>query len=58
MRDGLWTLYYRNGNKESEGRYRNDRREGVWVSYLPDGRKFSEMTYRGGKVVPGSVKQF
>ena len=42
---GLWTSYYPNGNKRSEGYFKNDYRIGHWTNWYENGKLRSEAEY-------------
>ena len=35
--DGLWTYWYKNGQREMEGFYKNGWKDGLWTYYTDDG---------------------
>jgi len=45
---GLWTWWYPNGQKYSEGRYLNDAPVGLWVFWHSNGQKQMEGEYAAG----------
>ena len=49
MREGVWTYWHDNGQKQSEGTYKNDKQEGVWTRWHQNGKEQSEQTYKNGK---------
>ena len=48
---GLATSWYRNGQKRSEGTYKNGKLEGWGTSWHKNGRKRGEGTYEDGKML-------
>ncbi|HEX4128679.1 MAG TPA: hypothetical protein VHZ24_01465 [Pirellulales bacterium] len=49
VRHGLWTSYYRNGQKALEGTYANDRPSGTFVWWHPNGQRAIAGEYQQGK---------
>jgi antitoxin component YwqK of YwqJK toxin-antitoxin module len=47
-RDGSFVTWYPNGNKESEGVYRNSLLQGRWLWYHENGKLSTEETYSNG----------
>ncbi len=45
---GKWITYYANGNKRSEGSYREGRKHGKWVQYHKNGQPSSKGTFHEG----------
>jgi len=43
--EGKFTSFFENGQKESEGLYRNSERTGTWTYWYPNGQKKCEKTY-------------
>lgn len=37
-RNGYWEEYYKNGNLEFKGLYKNDKKDGIWEWYYKDGQ--------------------
>jgi len=48
MLEGLATLWYQNGQKESEGNYRNGKPEGIHTSWYENGQKSGEAIWKDG----------
>ena len=46
LNDGVF--FHKNGQKKSEGKYKNDKRDGVWTSWDENGIKYSDTTYSNG----------
>jgi len=51
VNDGHWTNWYQNGQKESEGVYKDGRKEGLWTLWDDNGKKNSEVEYIDGEEV-------
>jgi len=47
-KDGLWTDWYENGQKEKEGTYKDGKPDGLWTMWYENGQKKSEGTYEDG----------
>jgi antitoxin component YwqK of YwqJK toxin-antitoxin module len=47
--DGLVTSSYENGQKRSEGTYKNGKEDGLFITWYENGQKRSEGTYKNGK---------
>jgi len=47
--EGFWIFWYENGQKWSEGNYRNGKREGLWITWWSTGQKWTEGNYRNGE---------
>jgi len=41
--------YWPNGQKKSEGTYKDDKRDGLWTEWHENGQKYKELTYKDGK---------
>ena len=50
IRDGLTTLWYKDGGKEKEGNYQNDKAMGKWMWWYPDGKVKQVVNYINGEV--------
>ena len=48
-RDGLLTWWYVNGQKESEGTYKDDKLEGLSTNWYENGQKWYELTNKDGE---------
>jgi antitoxin component YwqK of YwqJK toxin-antitoxin module len=48
--NGLWTTLYENGNKKSEGKYKDGKQDGPWTYWYENEQKKSEGTYKDGKL--------
>jgi len=64
MTEGLYTMWYKDGNKFSEGYYKNDKYEGLWTWWYNNGQKSSEGTFKNGQIIfsknwnkDGSIKK-
>jgi len=49
QKHGQYIYYYSNGEKNSEGLYKNDHKEGVWKSWYENGEKWDEGLYKDDK---------
>jgi len=47
--EGLRTSYYENGQKRTEGTYKDGELDGKWTRWHENGQKSSEGTYKDGK---------
>ena len=63
-RDGLYTNWYENGQKESEGTYKNGKLDGLNTMWYENGQKWYEGTFKDGKKISekqwnedGSIKE-
>jgi len=48
-RDGWWTYFHEDGEKQEEGRYLAGKREGEWLWWYSDGKLRSNAMYAGGR---------
>jgi len=48
--EGVWIYYDENGNKNSEGNYKNGKQEGFWISWDENSIKESEGNYKNGRI--------
>src|SRR5690606_23799157 len=48
-RQGPWTYWYANGQKKTEGAFKDDKKEGPWTYWYVNGQKESEGAYKNGK---------
>ena len=48
-RNGFEITYHENGQKSTEGLFKNSNKEGVWTDWHDNGQKRSEGTYKDGK---------
>jgi len=48
-KDGFFTTWYENGQKESEGTYKGGEKDGFFDTWYENGQKESEGTYKNGK---------
>ena len=48
MREGLFTYYYKNGNKDASGYYLHNFKEGDWIQYYENGQIHSTGSYSRG----------
>ena len=49
IKDGVWTYWHDNGQKETEDNYRVGKKNGKWSYLDKNGRKWKEGYYRNGK---------
>ena len=49
--DGIYSLWYDNGEKWQEGAYLNGERDGTWVTWNANGKKRNETVYNNGEFV-------
>ena len=49
-KDGLWTSWYENGQKESEETFKDGKRDGLGTWWYENGQKKDEFTWKDGKV--------
>ena len=47
--EGLRTSYYENGQKRTEGNYKDGEWDGLWTDWYENGQKESERTYKDGE---------
>jgi antitoxin component YwqK of YwqJK toxin-antitoxin module len=50
-KDGLWTTFYADGTKRSEGAYAAGAKHGKWMQYHKNGKPATEATFHEGKYV-------
>lgn len=50
-KEGLWTEWYPNGQKNNSGKFVNDRKNGNFTHWAPDGRKIGEAQYLNGMLI-------
>lgn len=48
-KDGLWTEWYDNGKKRSEGTWKDGKQDGLWTEWWDNGKKESEGTWKDGR---------
>ena len=56
IKDGKWTWWYKNGQKEKEGNYKGMgrrylKKEGLWTTWYKNGQKFYEKIYKDGELI-------
>ncbi|HEX2606741.1 MAG TPA: TonB family protein [Flavisolibacter sp.] len=51
IKDGYYTSWYRNGNREATGRFKQDQMEGEWLWFYENTQPSTQELYEGGKVV-------
>ena len=49
--DGLWTHWYKNGQKEYEWNFKDGKQDGLSTGWYENGQKKSEHTYKDGEIV-------
>ena len=49
--DGLYNKWYKNGQKDKEGTYKDGGRIGKWTWWYKNGQKESEITFKDGKEI-------
>ena len=47
-KDGIYTVWYENGQKAEEGTYKKFRKDGLWTVWFENGQKEWEATMKGG----------
>ena len=47
-KEGYWEEYYRDGQLDSKGLYKNGLRDGIWEQYFPDGKLNYKGSYKNG----------
>jgi len=47
--EGYWIYWYENGQKESEGNYKDGKKDGFWIYWYENGQKDLEGNYKNGK---------
>jgi len=52
-KDGLWTSWYENGQKESEETFKDGKRDGLWTWWYENGQKKEEVTFKDGEMISG-----
>ena len=52
------SYYYSNGQIESEGNYKDDKKDGNWTYWRNNGQIKSEATYKDGECVSGDCDYF
>ena len=48
-KDGLWTWWYENGQKNKEGTYKDGKMDGLWTRWHENGQNKTETTFKDGK---------
>jgi len=51
LRNGIWTSWYENGQKNSEYKYINGKEDGVYNVWYPNGNQYIKGKYKMGKEV-------
>ena len=52
-KDGLWTSWYENGQKESEETFKDGKRDGLGTWWYENGQKKEEVTFKDGEMISG-----
>ena len=52
-KNGLHTTYHENGQKKSEGNYKDDKHDGKWTWWHENGQIEAERNYKDGKCISG-----
>jgi MORN repeat variant len=52
VKEGIFTFYYDNGQIESTGAFKLDRRDGIWKYYHPNGQLKMEVEFAGNNIKP------
>ena len=50
-KDGLWTYSYENGQKSSEGTWKDGKRDGLTTFWFENGKKKFEGTWKDGELI-------
>ena len=50
-KNGIWSKWWGNGNKRSEGAYINSVKHGFWTEWKINGDKYVEILYKNGEVI-------
>ena len=50
-KNGLWTRYWSNGLKKSQGFYFDSSKEGFWYVWSNDGSKYLEIKYKDNQLI-------
>ena len=48
-KNGLWTYWYENEEKERQGIYKNGKKDGLWTYWYENGQKDEEITYKNNQ---------
>ncbi len=51
MLDGKSPTRYENGNKKSEGNFKDNKLDGFWAGWHENGQKSYEETYKDGELI-------
>ena len=52
-KDGLWTPWYENGQKESEETFKDGKRDGLGTWWYENGQKIEEVIFKDGEMISG-----
>jgi len=50
-KQGLWTRWWNNGLKKSQGYYIKSIKYGLWTEWMENGEKYSEIFYNNGSII-------
>ena len=50
-KNGIWSKWWDNGNKRSEGVYINSVKHGFWTEWKINGDKYVEILYKNGEFI-------
>ena len=56
-KEGLWKYYYKNGNVESQGKYKNDELEGLWMFFNKSGKTIDKKNYTRLRMLEESMEE-
>jgi antitoxin component YwqK of YwqJK toxin-antitoxin module len=48
-RQGLWGTYYKNGQLDSKGSFKDDKKDGIWEYYWDNGQLMSKGSFKDDK---------
>ena len=51
LKDGKWTDWFKNGQKEEERTFKDGEKDGLWIEWYSNGQKIWEKTYKDGKLI-------
>ncbi len=46
---GIWTYWYKHGQRKEEGKFKNGKKEGRWTAWHKNGKKFKEGIFVNGE---------
>ena len=50
-KNGIWTRWWDNGKKKTEGNYNHNKKDGFWIDWDINGVKFYESVYKEGRLI-------